>query len=211
MERLVAAGKIARWGVGNLDIEDMTELMAGGGEGCATDQILYNMTRRAPSLICSRGWRAAASPSWPTVASNRAGCWATPPCARSLATEARRRRKSPCLAAASTGRAAHPQRPAWSHMCATIARRRISSSTTASDLRTFCLGAGFVESGEVSIEGANGPSPVGKADPRRRRASAGSGRSAPRSRAQGLDRPPPSPARNCAREAPETLGRLGSD
>jgi diketogulonate reductase-like aldo/keto reductase len=50
MERLVEAGKIARWGVSNLDIDDMAELIAAGGVRCATDQILYNPTRRAPEL-----------------------------------------------------------------------------------------------------------------------------------------------------------------
>jgi diketogulonate reductase-like aldo/keto reductase len=50
MERLVADGLIARWGVSNLDTEDMEELVAAGGAGCATDQILYNLTRRGPEL-----------------------------------------------------------------------------------------------------------------------------------------------------------------
>lgn len=48
MERLVAAGKILRWGVSNLDTGDMEELVARGGDGCQTDQILYNLTRRGP-------------------------------------------------------------------------------------------------------------------------------------------------------------------
>ncbi|KQN25334.1 aldo/keto reductase [Sphingomonas sp. Leaf33] len=48
MERLVAAGKILRWGVSNLDIADMEELIASGGDSCQTDQILYNLTRRGP-------------------------------------------------------------------------------------------------------------------------------------------------------------------
>lgn len=48
MERLVAAGKILRWGVSNLDTEDMAELVSAGGAACATDQILYNLTRRGP-------------------------------------------------------------------------------------------------------------------------------------------------------------------
>ena len=46
MERLVDAGKILRWGVSNLDTDDMEELVAAGGKACATDQILYNLTRR---------------------------------------------------------------------------------------------------------------------------------------------------------------------
>lgn len=48
MERLVEAGKILRWGVSNLDTDDMEELVAAGGEACRTDQILYNLTRRGP-------------------------------------------------------------------------------------------------------------------------------------------------------------------
>lgn len=48
MDRLVEAGKILRWGVSNLDVDDMEELAAAGGGACATDQILYNLMRRAP-------------------------------------------------------------------------------------------------------------------------------------------------------------------
>jgi diketogulonate reductase-like aldo/keto reductase len=48
MARLVDAGKILRWGVSNLDVDDMEELLAAGGGACATDQILYNLTRRGP-------------------------------------------------------------------------------------------------------------------------------------------------------------------
>ena len=48
MERLCAAGLVRHWGVSNLDTDDMTELLAVGGSGCATDQILYNLTRRGP-------------------------------------------------------------------------------------------------------------------------------------------------------------------
>jgi len=46
MEALVAAGKIRRWGVSNLDSGDMDELVRARGGGCATDQILYNVTER---------------------------------------------------------------------------------------------------------------------------------------------------------------------
>ena len=48
MDRLVDAGKILRWGVSNLDTDDMEELIAAGGKACASDQILYNLTRRGP-------------------------------------------------------------------------------------------------------------------------------------------------------------------
>jgi diketogulonate reductase-like aldo/keto reductase len=50
MERLVEQGKILRWGVSNLDPSDMEELMAARGQSCATNQILYNLTRRGPEL-----------------------------------------------------------------------------------------------------------------------------------------------------------------
>ena len=47
MEALKRAGKIRAWGVSNLDLDDMDELAAAdGGAACATDQVLYNVTRR---------------------------------------------------------------------------------------------------------------------------------------------------------------------
>ena len=48
MQTLQDAGKIRHWGVSNLDTKDMRELIAAGGRGCATDQILYNLVRRGP-------------------------------------------------------------------------------------------------------------------------------------------------------------------
>jgi len=50
MEALMAAGKIRRWGVSNLDVADMEELFRVGGEACATDQVLYNITERGPEF-----------------------------------------------------------------------------------------------------------------------------------------------------------------
>ncbi len=48
-ERLRAEGKIRHWGVSNFDADEMAELWASpGGEACATDQILYNLSRRGP-------------------------------------------------------------------------------------------------------------------------------------------------------------------
>lgn len=47
MERLVSSGKIARWGVSNLDTEDMKELMQiDGGSRCAVNQVLYHLGSR---------------------------------------------------------------------------------------------------------------------------------------------------------------------
>lgn len=40
-------GAIRHWGVSNFDVEDMEELFAlSGGEGCASNQVLYNLRRR---------------------------------------------------------------------------------------------------------------------------------------------------------------------
>lgn len=44
---LMRAGKIRHWGVSNFDTDDMTDLVAVGGEEVATNQVLYNLTRRA--------------------------------------------------------------------------------------------------------------------------------------------------------------------
>ena len=64
-ERLRAAGKIKAWGVSNFDVDDMEELVAAGGEACATNQILYNLTRRGPEFdllpwMAARGMPAMA-------------------------------------------------------------------------------------------------------------------------------------------------------
>lgn len=50
MEALRSAGKIGAWGVSNLDAADMDELFRAGGGACATDQVLYNLTRRGPEF-----------------------------------------------------------------------------------------------------------------------------------------------------------------
>ena len=46
---LAETGKIRHWGVSNFDVDDMVDLLAlsgGRGEACATNQVLYNLTRR---------------------------------------------------------------------------------------------------------------------------------------------------------------------
>lgn len=45
MERAKAAGKIARWGVSNLDVDDLEEL-GPALKDCATDQVLWNLEAR---------------------------------------------------------------------------------------------------------------------------------------------------------------------
>ena len=47
LEDLVAAGKIATWGVSNFDVDDLEELLAvPGGERVAANQVLYNLATR---------------------------------------------------------------------------------------------------------------------------------------------------------------------
>lgn len=48
MEALKAAGKIRAWGVSNVDVDGLDEMVAAGGTGCATNQVLYSVTRRGP-------------------------------------------------------------------------------------------------------------------------------------------------------------------
>jgi diketogulonate reductase-like aldo/keto reductase len=46
-ESLLRTGKIRYWGVSNFDVADLEELVGlAGGEAVATDQLLYNLTRR---------------------------------------------------------------------------------------------------------------------------------------------------------------------
>lgn len=47
LEELVAEGRIRRWGVSNFDVADLEELFGvPGGERCAANQVLYNLSRR---------------------------------------------------------------------------------------------------------------------------------------------------------------------
>ncbi|MDK2962698.1 MAG: hypothetical protein PWQ29_92 [Verrucomicrobiota bacterium] len=51
MEQLVRQGKILRWGVSNLDTDDMEELIRiPGGEKCVVDQVLYHLGSRGTEL-----------------------------------------------------------------------------------------------------------------------------------------------------------------
>jgi diketogulonate reductase-like aldo/keto reductase len=46
-ERLLGAGRIRHWGVGNFSVADLAELVRlPGGEAVATDQVLYNLAHR---------------------------------------------------------------------------------------------------------------------------------------------------------------------
>ena len=50
LEKLKREGKILRWGVSNFDTDDMEELSSFSEDRCATNQILYNLSRRGPEL-----------------------------------------------------------------------------------------------------------------------------------------------------------------
>ncbi len=51
MNTLVQEGKIRRWGVSNLDVEDLEYLMSvPGGENCQTDQVLYHLGSRGAEV-----------------------------------------------------------------------------------------------------------------------------------------------------------------
>ncbi len=73
MEALVASGKILRWGVSNLDENDMQELWAAGGEACAANQVLYNVTERGPefALLPQLEQRAVPMMAYSPVAQGR--------------------------------------------------------------------------------------------------------------------------------------------
>lgn len=50
-ETLKAAGKIRHWGVSNFDTGEMEDLFSlAGGDACAVNQVLYNLTRRGPEF-----------------------------------------------------------------------------------------------------------------------------------------------------------------
>jgi diketogulonate reductase-like aldo/keto reductase len=50
-EELRRSGKIRHWGVSNFDTNDMQELArVANGADCATNQVLYNVTRRGPEF-----------------------------------------------------------------------------------------------------------------------------------------------------------------
>jgi diketogulonate reductase-like aldo/keto reductase len=50
-EELRRSGKIRHWGVSNFDTHDMKELVQiADGARCATNQVLYNVTRRGPEF-----------------------------------------------------------------------------------------------------------------------------------------------------------------
>ncbi len=77
MAALVAAGKIAAWGVSNLDLRDMDEVTAAGGGACATDQVLYNVTRRGGEydLLPALAERAIAVMAYSPVEQGRLPIW----------------------------------------------------------------------------------------------------------------------------------------
>ncbi len=69
-----AAGKIRHWGVSNFDVDDMEELVAlDGGDKVASNQVLYNLSRRGIEWDLLPWSRQRRIPSWRTHPSNRVG------------------------------------------------------------------------------------------------------------------------------------------
>jgi len=66
MRALVAAGRIRAWGVSNLDVDDMEELVAAcGGEArldCAANQVYFSVSERGPEHSLLPWQRARAMP-----------------------------------------------------------------------------------------------------------------------------------------------------
>ena len=50
MEALRDEGLVAAWGVSNFDADDLEDLIDAGGDACAANQILFNLTRRGPEF-----------------------------------------------------------------------------------------------------------------------------------------------------------------
>ncbi|WP_206953748.1 aldo/keto reductase [Trinickia acidisoli] len=62
-EALRRDGKIRHWGVSNLDVDDLDELVEAGGDECAANQILYNVARRGPEFDLLPWMRARRMPA----------------------------------------------------------------------------------------------------------------------------------------------------
>jgi diketogulonate reductase-like aldo/keto reductase len=61
-ERMRRAGKIRRWGVSNLDLDDLEELGTEALGTCATDQVLYNLEARGIEFDLLPSCRARGMP-----------------------------------------------------------------------------------------------------------------------------------------------------
>ncbi len=132
LEELKSAGKIRHWGVSNLDTDDMEELVAAGGGGCVTDQILYNLVRRGPELDLCRGSPSIKYRLWHIARSSRDDFLRTP-----LSTKLQPRLAQPRFRSHFRGRCGamasspFPKR-VQSHMCERTARPPISFFPTPS-------------------------------------------------------------------------------
>ena len=96
-ETLQKAGKIRHWGVSNFDVDDMKELIDMGGKAVATNQVLYNLTRRGIEYDLLPWQGSATFQPWPIRRSSRGGSptIASSPPSPSATARPRRRSRSP--------------------------------------------------------------------------------------------------------------------
>ena len=111
VEELCRSGRIRHWGVSNFDTSDMEELaQVSDGANCATNQVLYNVTRRGPEFDLIP-WMAARQMPLMAYSPHRAGPLASiqrPPGDRGEA-QGERIPDCSCLAVAAAGRYCHSQ------------------------------------------------------------------------------------------------------
>jgi diketogulonate reductase-like aldo/keto reductase len=102
-DELLRAGKIRYWGVSNLDTADMEELVAlPGGNAVATNQVLYNLTRRGIEFDLLPWCRQRKLPIMAYSRSSRAACSAIPRCCALRRNIPPRPHRSPCAGCCAT-------------------------------------------------------------------------------------------------------------
>lgn len=84
MERMRAAGKILRWGVSNLDVDELEEL-GPALAACATDQVLYNLEHRGIEFDLLPFCRARGMPVMAYTPVGQAGALLRRPALRAVA------------------------------------------------------------------------------------------------------------------------------
>ena len=123
---LVEAGKIRHWGVSNFDLDDMVDLLAlsrGRGEACASNQVLYNLTRRGIEFDLMPLCREHGMPIMAYSPIEQGRMLRNPELGRSRRRWARRRRRSRWRGCCSRTASSRFRRPPTLRICAKISRR----------------------------------------------------------------------------------------